>query len=194
MPSLDTSQNPGAAARPRLVLWMILGLAGIGVGSLASFFLVAHLHPQAGNVPAATSTKNSVYQARNLATPTAAAAGLLDFLPIGDRLTIQAAVADATGHGSGRFSGKVEATPLSNGRYQITIRIPVNLEYLRRTGEISLGAGPGASDLATGQLLVNGTNHVWSVTMDPKTHVALFQYELARNDLTLWPAKWICSG
>ncbi|MBX5466781.1 MAG: hypothetical protein K6U14_04705 [Firmicutes bacterium] len=185
------------AKRPRasrLVLGLVLAMALVGGISLGSLWWMSKHVAPASQVPA-TAAYNSA--PRRPVTAATAAAALLAFRPASDTDTVQAAILTATGQHlgpDGRFPGRIQVAAGPDGRFTVTVTVPVNVAYLRRIGAITTGRLPGASDLATGRLEVSGTEHVFAVDMNPKTHLAVFRFELSRDDAFLWPRNWNAVG
>lgn len=185
--------NKIPSTRRGFTLGLIVVMAAVGALSLWAWQKASQAGHSAA-IPAA-ATKNARPQRTLLHTPAQVRAAFLAFLPLGDHLDVEQALLHATGHpqGAATFPGRIGIQAQANG-YRIQVTMPVDLAYLERTQEIVGGHLPGASDLKTGQLLVNGNDHVWAVDMDPRTRQATYLFVLGRHGHTLWALNWNARG
>jgi len=189
-----TGQETTSRRSGRLVMAIVGAMALVGVLSLGSMWWMSHRLGHSHSVPATAAYNAGPHHPLSAAEVPAA---LLSFRPANDSETVEAAILTATGQrlgAGGHFPGQVRVSAGPSGRWQVAVAVPVNLAYLEHIGAITTGPLPGASDLKTGQLEVSGTNHVYAVTMNPKTHVAVFRFQISRDDAFLWPRNWNAVG
>jgi hypothetical protein len=183
---VETRMRPGFA--PFLIALLALVAA-------ATFFV---LHQYAAAVPGGRIKPALAPSALPVTTPvtvTTAPRRLLAFLPAGADETVGRALLEATGHATaGPFPGRISARPTGDHRILVTVVMPVAVHRLIATGEIATGGLPGSSSLATGRLLVSTNNTVYGVTMNPRTHRAVFLFAFNRSGTKLWALNWNALG
>jgi|BEDMetMinimDraft_2_1075160.scaffolds.fasta_scaffold12242_2 hypothetical protein len=176
-------------------LWIILALALVGAVSLWALRTVAQASPRdrVGPTPVLSASSRRMTVDRRTA-----AAALLTFVPAGDADNLGTAMCRATGQTTcpvpRGFPGTVTVRPGPRGRWAVTVTLTVNVPELLQRGEIVTGSVPGASDLRTGQLAVSTNDAVYGVTMNPKTHRAVFSYLLAPDASAVWALNWNALG
>ncbi len=191
--ALATRSPSPTVPRSRIRVAILVSiLIAIGLGTISALMLVAK-HSTKAEVPLSPTpqggTVTSIKNSRQV--PKA----LLNFLPLGASDSIQMALRHATGNVNPlSFPAHYQVRRLANHRYLITITIPVDVNVLERGGEIITGGAPGSSSLKTGDLYVAGNMHGYAVRMNPKTHLAQFQFYLAQNDRTIWAVNWNALG
>lgn len=113
-------------------------------------------------------------------------------IPIGQ------AILEATGNSGtlSRFPGRVAVRPDGSGTgFLVSVTLPVRLRFLENTGAIRLGWLPGSSNLKTGALSVTvRAGRVYGIRMNPRTHDAVFTFDLARSDRNVASLNWNASA
>jgi hypothetical protein len=189
-----------AAARPQAnrrgsrwnVLWVLLFAVLVPLGAGGAVLYGLNQSRAAGFIP-----QNAVADAaRPIAPRTAAlaATAVLRFLPSGAEESVRDAILNATGHSNlmntNGVPGKVTvtpATPREDGRWQVSVRVPVDLHTLEYDGEIAVSSLPGGSQPQKGRLAVNAPDgNVYALKETPGGGAVTFTFTISRSGELLW--------
>jgi hypothetical protein len=194
--SVEPSQPTAALPPKRVSRWLVVVLLAVG---LVAGLMVLHSANRASPVTVAT-----VFEPHGPLTAATAGAALLALRPatvegtnVADMVGIplEQAMLEATGNQvapGGRFPGRVTVAPDASGRgYLVTVVLPVNVPHLLRAGDITVGWWPGSSNMKTGLLNVTvKAGQVYGIRMNPRTHVAVFRFDIARSGQNVASLNW----
>lgn len=183
-------RGPGFA----LVLAVLLIL--VGGAALLVLKAVAARSPTRNVKP--TPVESASGQVRALKTRSEVRTAFLDFIAAGDTDSFGQAMCSATGQRQCRipqaFPGSVQITGPVAGHYVINVTLTVNLARLEALGEVTPGALPGMSNIASGDLAVSTNNAIYGIRMNPQTHRASFRFFLGVRDRRAWATNWNALG
>lgn len=183
--------TPSIQKSHRLVIGLVVMLVAIGLATL--FVLDQFSKHTAKTVPMSPTPQGGAAIA--IRSSSAVPNALLSFLPLGASDSLGMALKHATGNiGDKTLPAHFTVYMTKRHRYFVSAAVPVNVKVLERGGEIITGSAPGASSLQSGDLYVAGNMHGYGVQMNPKTHIAVFEFYLAPRDNTVWAINWNALG
>jgi hypothetical protein len=194
--SAEPSKPTAALPPKRVSRWLVVVLLAVG---LAAAFLVLRGANRASPVAVA-----NVFEPHGPLTAATAGPALLAVRPatvegtnVADTVGIplEQAMLQATGNRlgpHGRFPGRVTVVPDASRRgYLVTVVLTVDVEHLLKTGDIVVGWWPGSSNLKNGLLNVTvKAGQVYGIRMNPRTHVAVFRFDIARSGQNVASLNW----
>lgn len=179
---VDTPNRPG---------WVLAIIAMMGLVAAGTVFVLRQYQAAAPRTLIKPAYAPGALPSPGPVTRTNARERFLAFLPEGAYYTMGRALRQADGYPPGAsFPADIAVRRDGATRWWVTVHVPVNVAYLTRVGEIAVGSVPGASDIRTGQLAVSTNESIYGVSMNPKTHVAVYRFLLAKNGRSVWALNW----